>query len=196
MGSVLSLGNSSSGLTDDGALPNPNQNLTLWDMMIHLFKRYVVSKVENDEFLCAYLLNNDHKLTFLRMGQRAITYEPANLPSRVVYDEKYERRARELDRRAEIRSHQKFRSKFHSSPNTPSNSSYNTTYPMIAHPKIEETYYEETSSSEEDFEQSTSEYSSSEEDIILSSAPNPNDNKLKMYAFYSKLDNSPPVNNL
>jgi len=194
MGSVLSLGNSSAGLTDDGALPNPNQNLTLWDMMIHLFKRYVVSKVENDEFLCAYLLNNDHKLTFLRMGQRAITYEPANLPSRVVYDEKYERRARELDRRAEIRSHQRLRSRFHSSDtssNPPTSPSSNTTYPMIPHPKIEETYYEETSS-EEDSEQSTSEYSSSEEEILLSSTPNPNDNKLKMYAFYSKLDHSPP----
>lgn len=171
MGNVLSLGNSSVGITDDGALPNPgNQSLTLWDMMIHLFKRYVVSKVENDEFLCAYLLNNDHKLTFLRMGQRAITYESANLPSRVVYDEKYERRARELDKRAKMRS--------------------NSRSEIRPHPRIQEAYYEEAS--EEDYSTSTSEDESSEE-IVLNPTSNSNDNNLKMYALYSKLDNLPTL---
>lgn len=89
MGNILSSSSSSSPVGVGETLSSTATNeLNLWDMILHLFKRYVISKVENDEFLCAYLLNTDHKLTFLRMGQRAITYEP--LPSRVKYDGRYD----------------------------------------------------------------------------------------------------------
>lgn len=88
MGNILSSPNSSSSLGEGAMQSTTGNELNLWDMLLHLFKRYVISKVENDEFLCAYLLNTDHKLTFLRMGQRAITYEP--LPSRIKHDERYD----------------------------------------------------------------------------------------------------------
>lgn len=100
MGNVLGLTNPSSsiGIGETLSTTTASNDLNLWDMVLHLFKRYVISKVENDEFLCAYLLNTDHKLTFLRMGQRAITYEP--LPSRVKYynNEKYVSPIRNVER--------------------------------------------------------------------------------------------------
>jgi len=66
------------------------QNPSLWDMLTFLLKKYVISKVENDEFLCQYLLMNGSSGTIYNYGQRAITFEP--LPSRICpeeYDIKY-----------------------------------------------------------------------------------------------------------
>lgn len=56
-------------------------DIGVWDMITYLVKRYIVSKVENDEFLCQYLLNNNKPISMLQCSQRAITFEP--LPSRV-----------------------------------------------------------------------------------------------------------------
>ncbi len=68
----------------------------LWDMITYLVKRYIVSKIENDEFLCQHLLNNGSSGTVWNMGQRAITFQP--LPSRheskkefALYEQGYER---------------------------------------------------------------------------------------------------------
>jgi len=78
-----------SSIDSENNLSPTRNDISFWDMVLHLFKRYVISKVENDEFLCAYLLNTDHNLNFLRMGQKAITFEP--LPCRIKYDEKYDK---------------------------------------------------------------------------------------------------------
>nr|QBK91792.1 MAG: hypothetical protein LCPAC304_01300 [Pithovirus LCPAC304] len=59
--------------------PGP-EAVGLWDMITYLVKRYIVSKIENDEFLCQHLLNNGSSGTVWNMGQRAITFQP--LPSR------------------------------------------------------------------------------------------------------------------
>lgn len=73
-----------------GETPIPTQTPSLWDMVTFLLKKYVLSKIENDEFLCQYLLTNGSTGTIYNYGQRAITFEP--LPSRVCpeeYDIKY-----------------------------------------------------------------------------------------------------------
>ena len=67
--------------------PGP-EAVGLWDMITYLVKRYIVSKIENDEFLCQHLLNNGSSGTVWNMGQRAITFQP--LPSRHESAEEYE----------------------------------------------------------------------------------------------------------
>jgi len=55
--------------------------VTLWDMITHLVKQYILSKVEQDEFLREYLMGTSSGMNFFTMSQRAITFDP--LPSRI-----------------------------------------------------------------------------------------------------------------
>jgi len=59
--------------------------VTLWDMLTHLVKQYIFSKVEQDEFLREYLMGSQFRMNFFQMGQRAITFDP--LPSRIKYED-------------------------------------------------------------------------------------------------------------
>jgi len=75
--------NSTIVLEETGTMVN---NVTLWDMICHLAKQYIFTKLEQDEFLRQYLIGNTKGVNVLTMGQRAITFEP--LPSRVMYNRK------------------------------------------------------------------------------------------------------------
>ena len=83
---ILDMGNIISGWMNGGIVLEETgtiaTNLTLWDMICHLTKQYIFSKLEQDEFLREYLVGNNSGLNLLTMGQRAITFEP--LPSRVI----------------------------------------------------------------------------------------------------------------
>lgn len=57
-----------------------SNTISLWDILTHLLKRYVVSSFENDEFLCNYLLSDGTEGRMRIIGQRAIEFDP--LPSR------------------------------------------------------------------------------------------------------------------
>lgn len=72
-------------LEETGAMVN---SVTLWDMICHLTKQYIFTKLEQDEFLREYLIGNATGVNFLTMGQRAITFEPEPLPSRIMYNRK------------------------------------------------------------------------------------------------------------
>lgn len=70
-------------------------DIGVWDMITYLVKRYIVSKVENDEFLCQYLLNNNQTISMLQYSQRAITFDP--LPSRITYRSRSDNSLSEYD---------------------------------------------------------------------------------------------------
>jgi len=78
------MGNIFTSAISSGGETSVNTSLSLWDMVTYLLKRYVISKVENDEFLCRYLLQTGSSGTIWNMGQRAITFEP--LPSRYKHE--------------------------------------------------------------------------------------------------------------
>ena len=107
MGNVIGVWmNNTAVLEETGAMVN---SVTLWDMICHLTKQYIFTKLEQDEFLREYLVGNATGVNFLTMGQRAIKFEPEPLPSRIMYNRKqkgvqdYERVTRETIPRHHVR---------------------------------------------------------------------------------------------
>jgi len=157
-----------------GSAQGESIDIGLWDMITYLVKRYIVSKVENDEFLCQYLLNNNQPISMLQYSQRAIAFEP--LPSRVKHSPEQDttHRIRDAPPREYDTPY-----KYDTTPK------YDTTYKYEASPKYEVSY--DTSPriveyDSEDSSEDSEEYAS--DDIVNDNIENDERDKLSLYSAY------------